>query len=161
MGILLDDASAPGRFNGKVRDLLKVPSIVGQKRKMVDQRSGRNEEIEITHGIASISQLASKLTEPPAGFLVETKNGHSFQKRRELTSAACGVFGKVNALPQLRNRDDADGKALRLEFLKAAGSIRNTVEVVDDPVGVDEGCKHVTSVAPGESPGGGSLRYAS
>jgi hypothetical protein len=35
--------SARGRFNAKVLNFLKVASIVGQKRKIVDQRSRCNE----------------------------------------------------------------------------------------------------------------------
>lgn len=44
----------------------------------------------------------------------------------------------MNALVQLGQRDDADRQPCRPKLLELAGDALDTVEVIDDPVGVDQ-----------------------
>ena len=104
---------------------------------MTQCRSG-NEQIKIADKFSGAAQGAAELPETPAYFLVDAQDDDAGKKFGEHRFTPGGVLGKVHTLPQFRDGDDTQSQSLRSECLQAPGYGLDSVEVVNNPIGVNQ-----------------------
>jgi hypothetical protein len=96
---------------------------------------GAAEEIAIPDQQASNSQPATFFAEAFAGFLIETEDGQ-FRVQKVLQRSFAVEFCEG---------DDGESKPFRRQFLKASCDAFDVVEVVNDPICIDEVCHSFSS----------------
>ena len=105
---------------------------------MVLERGRTDQEIEIGHPVALPSLRSPELTEVPAGFLIDAQDYDAGKKFLQHGLAACLIARGLNAFPQLGDRNHADGQSSITELQKAPRNALDSVEMINDPVGVNE-----------------------
>jgi hypothetical protein len=104
---------------------------------MAQGRCG-NEQIKIADQFSGAAQGAAELPETPAYFLIDAQDDHAGKKLGKHRFTPGGVLGKVHTLPQFRDGDDTQSQSLRAKYLQAAGYGLDSIEVVNNPIGVHQ-----------------------
>jgi hypothetical protein len=71
--------------------------------------------------------------------LVDAKNGDIFKKGIERLEAPLWGSGVVHSFGELRRGDKTQGEALRAQLLPSGDHTLDRVQVINDPVGINEG----------------------
>src|SRR5215510_12682057 len=120
---------------------LEVATIVGEEGKVVSECSGANEEIAIPDQQASSSQPATFFAKDFAGFLIKTEDRQfRVQKTLQRSVTLDRVTGIINSLVEFCEGDDGESKPFRHQFLKASRDVFDVVQVVNDPICIDQVC---------------------
>ena len=70
--------------------------------------------------------------------LVETKYGDTTQKVVEVLLITCGVARIIHSLVEFSEGDNGESQALGLELVQARDDRGVSMEIVNDPIGIDE-----------------------
>ena len=122
----------------KALDRLEVAAVVRADLELVTETGRGDQQVEITNRPSLLPESPPLTTEDPAHLIVNGDHRQPAEEPLQRGLAAGRVTRVVDALVQFGERDDAHSQAAWPQLVQSRRDNRDTVEMVDDPVGVDE-----------------------
>src|ERR1700730_13391281 len=97
-----------------------------------------DEKVEVTDALAQASQPAALAPENARGLFVDSEQADAAQKISEAFLCFARIARIVNAFGKFRDRDHRYRNGVRLEILNMGDDIRSPVQIMNDPVGIDQ-----------------------
>src|SRR5262249_61972421 len=104
---------------------------------MVKSR-GADEEIAIPDHLACCPKPAALTAEEATDIFINANHSNAAQNIIEGLLVPIRIAGIVNSLVEFREGDDGECKPLFLKFFQALDDGRMAIEIVDDPIRIDE-----------------------
>jgi len=125
-------------FDPQAFDVFKMPTIIGKESQIVPQRGSGDQEIQIADELTLLPQRSANLSEPLTSFLVDSNDADVLDELAQHRLASAPIAGEDDPLPQFGHRNNVNGDSLWFKFSQPFGGGAQAVQVIDDPVGVNQ-----------------------